>query len=179
MRDRMRGVVKIEYSLEAKVAMVMKAQHTVSRGRVEFDASWIDLQSAFLTIKKALTGSGRAITFKASRNEQTGHADLAWAAMHIFINEPLDGNARPKTRMEMIGGEEDGDIGADHGEDASGAGFGPYGAWRRSRPQQRRELRFRRSGAPRAVGADHLARDDRPVARLPAEIARQDQVLAV
>ena len=102
LRDKMRGVVKIEYSVEAKVTMVMKAQHTIARQRVEWDAGWIDLQSSFLSIKKTLTGSGRAITFKASRTEDVGHADLAWAAMHIFINEPLDGNARPKTRMEIF-----------------------------------------------------------------------------
>jgi uncharacterized protein YjcR len=102
LRDKMRGVVKIEYSLEAKAAMVMKAQHTFSRQRIEYDAGWIDLQSSFLSIKKALTSSGRAVTFKASRTEAVGHADLAWAAMHIFINEPLDGKARPKTRMEIF-----------------------------------------------------------------------------
>ena len=95
-------VVKIEYSLEAKTAMVMKAQHSFARQRIEFDAGWIDLQSAFLSIKKALTGSGRAVTFKASRTEEVGHADLAWAAMHIFINEPLDGQERPKTTMEIF-----------------------------------------------------------------------------
>ncbi|WP_420852829.1 terminase large subunit domain-containing protein [Sphingomonas panacis] len=102
LKDRMRGVVKIEYSLEAKSQMVMKAQHTFSRQRIEYDAGWIDLQSAFLSIKKTLTTSGRAVTFKASRTEAVGHADLAWAAMHIFINEPLDGKQRPKTRMEIF-----------------------------------------------------------------------------
>lgn len=102
LKDRMRGVVRIEYSLEAKAQMVMKAQHTFSRQRIEYDAGWIDLQSAFLSIKKTLTTSGRAVTFKASRTDAVGHADLAWAAMHIFINEPLDGKARPKTRMEIF-----------------------------------------------------------------------------
>lgn len=126
LRDRMSGVVKIEYSLEAKAAMVMKAQHTFARGRVEFDGGWTDLQGAFLSIKKALTSSGRAVTFKASRTEEVGHADLAWAAMHIFINEPLNGKARPKTRMEMMD-DEDGE--AD--EFAGGAGSGPFGYHRR------------------------------------------------
>lgn len=99
---KVRGLTKIEYSLEAKTAMVMKAQHGFARQRIEFDASWIDLQSAFLSIKKALTTSGRAVTFKASRTEEVGHADLAWAAMHIMINEPLDGQEAPKGSMEMF-----------------------------------------------------------------------------
>ena len=99
---KVRGLTKIEYSLETKTAMVMKAQHSFARQRIEFDGSWIDLQSAFLSIKKALTTSGRAVTFKASRTEEVGHADLAWAAMHIMINEPLDGQERPKGSMEMF-----------------------------------------------------------------------------
>lgn len=99
---KVRGLTKIDYSLEAKTAMVMKAQHSFARQRIEFDGGWIDLQSSFLSIKKALTTSGRAVTFKASRSEEVGHADLAWAAMHILINEPLDGHARPKMTMEIF-----------------------------------------------------------------------------
>jgi len=103
LRDaKIRGVVAIEYSLEVKTGLVMKAQHSFARQRIEYDRGWIDLQSAFLSIKKALTQSGKSVTFKASRTESVGHADLAWAAMHIFINEPLDGQARPKTRMEIF-----------------------------------------------------------------------------
>lgn len=99
---KMRGVVAIEYSLETKTAMVMKGQHSFARQRIEFDRGWIDLQSAFLSIKKALTGSGRAVTFKASRSDEVGHADLAWAAMHILINEPLDGQQRQRATMEIL-----------------------------------------------------------------------------
>jgi len=166
LRDRMRGVVKIEYSLEAKTTMVMKAQHTISRGRVEFDASWIDLQSSFLSIKKALTGSGRAVTFKATRTEETGHADLAWAAMHIFINEPLDGKARPKTRMEIIGGEDE--TQADVGDGYEGSG--PWGAdrfagERRSAWRRGRDIRIWRPGSrPRPAPA---ARPVRMLAQRP------------
>lgn len=152
LRDRMRGVVRIEYSLEAKARMVMKAQHSFARGRIQFDAGWIDLQSAFLSIKKALTGSGRAITFKASRSEDIGHADLAWATMHILINEPLDGRARPKTRMEIIDGEEEGS------SSAFGTGGGGPWAWNRQCARACRGIYIRRSRA----GAQP-ARDARPV----------------
>jgi len=82
--------------------LVQKAQHSFQRQRIEFEAGWIDLQSAFLSIKKALTCSGSAVTFKASRTEEVGRADLAWAAMHILINGPLHGQARPKTTMEIF-----------------------------------------------------------------------------
>lgn len=151
LRDRMSGVVALEYSLETKTQMVMKAQHTFARQRVEFDAGWIDLQSSFLAIKKALTRSGQAITFKARRTADVGHADLAWAAMHIFINEPLDGQRRPGMTMEIFGGQEedapdvgggdefggDGDgFGSHHRRHERAGGVGGGGGWR--------ELRVRR-----------------------------------
>ena len=98
----LRGVTKIEYSLEVKAQMVMKAQHTVARGRLELDAGWLDLVSAFVSIKKTLTTSGRAVTFRAGRGGNDGHADLAWATMHILMNEPLDGKAKPVATMEII-----------------------------------------------------------------------------
>jgi uncharacterized protein YjcR len=143
-RENVRGLTKIEYSLEAKATMVMKAQHSFARQRIEFDAGWIDVQSSFLSIKKALTRSGAAITFKASRSDDIGHADLAWAIMHILINEPLDGKARPKTRMEIIDGE---------AEDAANVagGIGGGGAWshrgEREHAIARAGIQLRRSGA--------------------------------
>jgi len=100
--ETIRGVVAIEYSLEVKTAMVMKAQNLFRRGRIAFDNGWIDLISAFIGIKKTLTTSGRNITFKAGRGGDEGHADLAWAAMHIFINEPLDGKEKPVGTMEVF-----------------------------------------------------------------------------
>lgn len=95
-------VAKIEYSLELKTHMVMKAQNVVRRGRLRFDSSLLDLVSAFVSIKKTLTTSGRAVTFKAGRGGNDGHADLAWATMHILMNEPLDGKEKPKGTMEII-----------------------------------------------------------------------------
>ncbi|HWJ69113.1 MAG TPA: terminase family protein [Sphingobium sp.] len=95
-------VSRIEYSLELKAQMIMKAQNIVRRGRIAFDASWLDVVSAFVSIKKTLTSSGRNITFKARRSAADGHADLAWATMHILMNEPLDGKEKPKATMEIL-----------------------------------------------------------------------------
>lgn len=97
-----RGVVRLEYSLEFKAQMIMKAQNVVRRGRMSFDSGWIDVISSFISIKKTLTTSGRNVTFKAGRAVGEGHADLAWAIMHILMNEPLDGKERPKGSMEVI-----------------------------------------------------------------------------
>ena len=98
----LKGVTKIEYSLEVKAQMIMKAQHVIRRGRLAFDAGMLDIVSAFVSIKKTLTTSGRNVTFKAGRGEGDGHADLAWATMHILNNEPLDGKEAAKATMEIF-----------------------------------------------------------------------------
>ena len=55
-----------------------------------------------MSIKRVMTASGRNVTYDAGRNEQTGHADLAWAVMHALDNEPLDGHASGhRNIMEM------------------------------------------------------------------------------
>ena len=160
-----RGCTKIEYSLESKAQMVMKAQHSFARGRIEFDASWIDVQSSFLSIKKALTGSGKAITFKTSRGDESiGHGDLAWAVMHILINEPLDGSARPQTRLEIIDGE------ADSGADDVPAGNGGGVVWGFGRDEGGDQLgwsgvQLRRSGA--GAQSARAARHGRVLAQRP------------
>lgn len=96
------GVRKIEYSLEVKTQMVMKAQNLVRRGRLAFDLGHLDIVSSFVSIKKTITDSGRNMTFKAGRGGDDGHADLAWAIMHVLINEPLDGKERPTATMEIL-----------------------------------------------------------------------------
>ena len=47
--------------------------------------------AAFMAIKQTMTASGRQATFTASRNDETGHADLAWACLHAIDREPLAG----------------------------------------------------------------------------------------
>lgn len=82
---------KISYSVEVKTALVLKAQSVISKGRLQFDAGWNDVARAFISIRKTMTASGRQSTFEASRSEEVGHADLAWATMHALANEPLEG----------------------------------------------------------------------------------------
>jgi len=83
-------VRSIEYSIATKTALVIKGQSLFRAGRVEFDAGWTDVMQAFMAIRPALTGSGKGVTYVAGRNGQIGHADIAWAILHAFSNEPLD-----------------------------------------------------------------------------------------
>lgn len=99
-------VTRYRYTPELKARLVMQAQQIISKGRFEFDAGWVDLAQSFMAIRRELTASGRQMTYTAGRNNQTGHADLAWATMHALHNEPLDGPAdhgTGRSMMEMFG----------------------------------------------------------------------------
>jgi uncharacterized protein YjcR len=80
---------EIRYTPEMKTAMVLKAKDTIGRECLEYDVSATDLTQSFMSIRKTMTSSGRSATYEASRTEEASHADLAWATMHVLINEPL------------------------------------------------------------------------------------------
>jgi uncharacterized protein YjcR len=80
---------RINYNPETKARLVIRAKELVRSKRLHWDAGWNDLARAFMSIRRVQTASGNAITFEADRNEQTGHADLAWAVMHALDNQPL------------------------------------------------------------------------------------------
>jgi uncharacterized protein YjcR len=98
------AVKAIYYSLEVKQQLIYKALSVVGKGRLEFDASWVDLAHSFMALKKVLTPSGNAVTYNAGRSDEIGHADLAWATMHALSFEPLEGNTgQVKSIMEIYG----------------------------------------------------------------------------
>ena len=74
----------ITYSVDVKSRMVLKAKQLISKGRLAFDAGMNDIALAFMSIKRTMTASGRQATFAASRTNETGHADVAWAIMHAI-----------------------------------------------------------------------------------------------
>ncbi|MBS3892303.1 terminase family protein [Serratia marcescens] len=76
------------YSVSLKRALVLKAQMLVRAGRFEYDAGMMELVSAFMTIRKVVTQGG-VLTYESDRTRGSNHGDLAWAAMHALINEPL------------------------------------------------------------------------------------------
>lgn len=84
--------------------MVLKAQSILRKRRFEMDASETDLVRAFLSIRRTLTKNQKALTYETGRNEESGHGESAWAAMHCFINEPLDEQtiSAPKGMMEIF-----------------------------------------------------------------------------
>lgn len=124
---------RFDYSVALKTEMVLKAKNVISSGRLEFDAGAQDIMQSFMAIRAELTGSQKAITYKASRAGDTGHADLAWAIMHALHNEPLDPVAAGSRRSRLrISGNGQGDPGGDR------RGIGPRSehGWRRDRRQR-------------------------------------------
>lgn len=83
-------VKALNYNLEFKIRLVLKAQSIIGKRRFQFDVSETELVRAFLSIRKTLTKSQKAITFETGRNSQSGHGEIAWASMNTFIYEPLD-----------------------------------------------------------------------------------------
>ena len=96
------AVVGLNYSPEVKGRLVLKGLSVISKGRLEFEAGWTDLAQSFMAIRKTTTASGRQVTYVAGYNEETGHADLAWACLHALGNEPLEGTtASNRSIMEI------------------------------------------------------------------------------
>jgi len=96
------GVQAYSYSIEVKTRLVLKAKDVITSGRLEFDAGWIDLAHAFMSVRKVLTQSRRQVTYDATRSEETGHGDLAWACMHALDNEPLEGRTGANSSLMEI-----------------------------------------------------------------------------
>ncbi|TBM28194.1 terminase large subunit domain-containing protein, partial [Hafnia paralvei] len=98
VRNFFPAVREIRYSAEVKTNMVLKAKDLITTGRLEYDIAYTDITLSFMAIRKTMTASGRGMTYVASRSEEVSHADIAWAAMHAMINEPLtagNGNVTP------------------------------------------------------------------------------------
>lgn len=89
----------LNYSVESKTRMVLKAQSVIGNGRLEFDAGCVDIAQSFMAIKKTVTPSGQQMTYHSGRTEETGHADLAWACMHALAHEPLEGATGKNTSI--------------------------------------------------------------------------------
>ena len=80
----------INYSVESKTMLVLKALQVIKAKRLQWDAGNKDLASSLMAIKRELTASGRSVTYAAGRSKDTGHSDLAWALLNALSNEALE-----------------------------------------------------------------------------------------
>lgn len=86
-------VVGVQYSMQEKYLMINKMHALMRERRVEWELDWKDFTAAFMSIRTAVTGSGRNVTYVSGRTKELSHADVAWAALQVFYQEPLDGSA--------------------------------------------------------------------------------------
>ncbi|WP_455811913.1 terminase large subunit domain-containing protein [Pseudomonas graminis] len=97
----MRVLKPIRYDLSTKNRLVMKAADVIESARIEWDRDMKEIAASFLTIRRAVTKSGNAVTFVADRTAETGHAESAWAIMHALENEPLNYENKPKSKWGL------------------------------------------------------------------------------
>lgn len=86
-------VTAIDYTLDAKSTLVLKAIAVVESQRIQWDAEHTDIPQAFLQVHQSTTRNDH-ITYVADRKSATGHADVAFAIMHGISNEPLNTQGR-------------------------------------------------------------------------------------
>ena len=84
--------VGVQYSLPEKALMINKMHDLMRNNRVEWELDHKDITTAFLNIRTFATPSGRNITYASNRTKESSHSDVAWAALQVFYQEPLDGN---------------------------------------------------------------------------------------
>lgn len=79
----------INYSVEVKTRMALRAKELFTRRKLHFDAGYVDIAKAFIGIKQALTSSGGQMTLVSKRSQETGHSDVAWAIMNALEKAPI------------------------------------------------------------------------------------------
>lgn len=84
--------IGIQYTLPEKALMINKMHALIREKRVEWELNSKDITAAFLNIRTFATASGRNITYASNRTKESSHSDVAWAALQVFYQEPLDGN---------------------------------------------------------------------------------------
>lgn len=88
----------INYSVDSKTMLVLKAQQVIKSKRLQFEAGSRELVSHLMAIKREMTPSGKSVTYTAGRSKSTGHADLGWALLNALSNEPLDAGTDMATK---------------------------------------------------------------------------------
>lgn len=94
------STVCMTYTPDIKGLMVLKMQNLIKNGRVEWDSGDLDIQMAFLSVRRTATKSGKYTTYESVRSKDASHGDLAWAAMMLFFQEPLDGTASGRVEID-------------------------------------------------------------------------------
>ena len=97
----LREAVAIHYGMETKTRLVLKMIDVIGAKRLEWNKDNREIPASFLSIRHTSTASGNAMTFKADRTVETGHADAFWAIAHAVINEPINFEHKRKSKWNL------------------------------------------------------------------------------
>lgn len=89
---------ELKYSQELKAQLVTKGLDVVETRRMEVPDDWHDWITAMLQVYISNTDGG-GLTYKARRNEATGHADLAFATFNLLSFEQMNHANRRRGRI--------------------------------------------------------------------------------
>lgn len=95
------AAIGVVYSLAEKYLMINKMHALMRSGRVEWEIDYKDITAAFLSIRTVATSSGKNVTYASSRSAELSHADVAWAALQVFYQEPLDGGTTGRGSVDI------------------------------------------------------------------------------
>ena len=91
---------ELNYSAELKAELVTKALDIVETKRMEIPEDWHDLIKSLLQLYIA-TSDGGNLSYRARRNEETGHADLAFALLNVLHFEKMNYTTRRRGRARV------------------------------------------------------------------------------
>ncbi|MFS7222463.1 terminase family protein [Rahnella inusitata] len=97
----LREAVAIHYGMETKTRLVLKMIDVIGAKRLEWNKDNREIPASFLSIRHTSTASGNAMTFRADRTVETGHADAFWAIAHAVINEPINFEHKRKSKWNL------------------------------------------------------------------------------
>lgn len=92
----------INYSIEVKTRMALRAKELLQRRKLHFDAGLTDVAKAFIAIKLQVTSGGGRMTLVAVRSKETGHSDVAWAIMNALEAAPVASTESPAATQSRV-----------------------------------------------------------------------------
>ena len=92
----------INYSIEVKTRMALRAKELFQRRKLHFDAGLTDVAKAFIAIKQQVTSGGGRMTLVAARSKETGHSDVAWSIMNALEAAPVASTESPAATQSRV-----------------------------------------------------------------------------
>lgn len=100
------AVRQVDYNVDTKTRLVLRAYRIFNSKRIEYDAGETDIAASFMAIRRSGTAGGTGITYYAGRSQEASHADIAWAIMNALEYEPFDYSpetgGRGRQKMEIF-----------------------------------------------------------------------------